>query len=64
MPCNHEYAPFLAAVEGALLAGDAAVVVGAAAVRAFALCLSTRWRRRMRGEADYFYLTNHVVILG
>ena len=26
--------------------------------------LSTRWRRRMRGEADYFYLTHHVVILG
>ncbi len=40
------------------------IILFTTSITKFVHFLSTRWRRRMRGEADYSYLTNHVVILG
>jgi voltage-gated potassium channel len=40
------------------------IVLFTVSIAKFVQFISDRWRRRMRGEADYSYLTNHVVILG
>ncbi len=40
------------------------IILFTTSITKFVHFLSTRWRRRMRGEADYSYLINHVVILG
>ena len=40
------------------------IILFTTSITKFVHFLSTRWRRRMRGEADYSYLTDHVVILG
>ncbi len=40
------------------------IILFTSSIAQFVRFLSIRWRRRMRGEADYFYLTGHVVILG
>ena len=40
------------------------IILFTSSITQFVHFLSTRWRRRMRGEADYSYLNNHVVILG
>jgi len=40
------------------------IVLFTVGIAKFVQFISDRWRRRMRGEADYSYLTNHVVILG
>lgn len=40
------------------------IILFTTSITKFVHFLSNRWRRRMRGEADYFYLTDHIVILG
>ena len=40
------------------------IILFTTSITKFVHFLSTRWRRRMRGEADYSYLSDHVVILG
>ncbi len=40
------------------------IILFTTSITKFVHFLSIRWRRRMRGEADYSYLTDHVVILG
>jgi voltage-gated potassium channel len=40
------------------------IVLFTVSIAKFVQFISDRWRRRMRGEADYSYLGNHIVILG
>lgn len=40
------------------------IILFTTAITKFVHFLSNRWRRRMRGEADYSFLTGHIVILG
>jgi voltage-gated potassium channel len=54
--------------EGRLLAAlwimPGGIILFTTSITKFVHFLSNRWRRRMCGEADYSYLTDHIVILG
>lgn len=40
------------------------IMLFTASIAKFIQFIADRWRKRMRGEADYSYLENHIVILG
>lgn len=55
-------------VDGRLLASlwimPGGIILFTTSITKFVHYLSTQWRRRMCGEADYSYLRDHIVILG